>query len=142
MELNEQIAPSERKARLQSEIAELTARLSPEARHIVTSEMLPQIMQSDDSPLLADMFSADYRQVPVGIREFVKDPYFLGLTLHDSLFEKILDDLEELFDGEHSEVLLSGGIGWGKTAMSAKSGLAYDLYKLSCLRRPCCGLRV
>ena len=122
-------------ARLKRETEELHSRLSPEAQKLLGTDINPSIDKQEQPPLLADLFAIDYRETPIGIRQFITEPFFLGQSLRDSLFPKIIDDLEELFEGEFSEVLLAGGIGWGKTRM-AEVGLLYDLYRLSCLRNP------
>jgi hypothetical protein len=121
--------------RLRSEAENLSSKLSAPARKLFDKELTPGITKLEPPGVLDDLFSIDYRETPVGIREFVNHPYFLGQSLGSALFPVILDDLEELFDGEYSEVLLAGGIGWGKSRM-AEVGLCYDLYRLSCLRDP------
>ena len=93
-----------------------------------------------ENPLaLSETFRAihevDYVEIPVGVRTFCTDPYFLGTILRGNVYPQILHDLEELVDGKYSEVLLGGSIGWGKTTC-AYIGIAYDLYKVSCMKSP------
>ena len=68
----------------------------------------------------------------VDVQEFVESKYYMGQK--DAVRPKIMEKLWELFHGEHAEdnleVVLGGGIGWGKSFM-AEMGLAYMLYKLS-----------
>jgi hypothetical protein len=82
-----------------------------------------------------DMVLWNYEREPVSISTFIREPYYLGTLLRGNIFPKIEDDLVELFEGEYSEVLLKGAIGAGKTTM-AYIGIAYDIYKVSCLRHP------
>ncbi len=77
----------------------------------------------------------DYACQPVGIRQFIEDDYYLGKIARGRIYERIVDDLEELFEGDYTEVVLGGGIGWGKST-AAEVGIAYDLYQVSCLRDP------
>jgi len=77
----------------------------------------------------------DYDEVPVPIRDFIFDDYYLGRTVGRGIYPRLVDDLEELFAGAYTEVLLTGGIGWGKSRF-AEIGIAYELYQTSCLRDP------
>lgn len=62
--------------------------------------------------VLQDLMSYTYRHVPVGMRQFVEDPYYLGLQ--GQVFPRLLDDLEELFEGDYVEAVLTGAIGLSK----------------------------
>jgi hypothetical protein len=88
----------------------------------------PRLLES-----MAVLWEPDYRTMPVSIREFISDPYFLGLK--DTIYPRIVDDLEELFDGDHEEVVLAGSQRWGKSRM-CQVGIAYELYQVSCLKDP------
>ena len=52
-----------------------------------------------------------------------------------NVYPKLVDDVEELQAGEYTECILGGGIGFGKTRFMEMS-VAYDLYKMTCLRDP------
>jgi hypothetical protein len=81
------------------------------------------------------LWEMEYERKPVGLREFVEDEYYLGKIMKGDIFPKIVDDLEELFDGQYTDVILTGSIGWGKTRFM-EIAVAYDLYKVSCLKDP------
>ena len=74
-----------------------------------------------------------YRQEPVGIREFIESPEFMDKG--DTVWEKILLDLEECNNGTYTEAVLTGPIGTGKTTFALYTQ-AYQLYLLSCYREP------
>lgn len=81
------------------------------------------------------LYRDSYFWPPVTVKEFSEGNEYLGRILRGNIYPKILDDLIELFEGDYSEVLLGGSIGWGKTVM-ATVGIAYDMYRVSCLRSP------
>ncbi len=85
---------------------------------------------------VAYLWSADYDEEPVDYRTFVTSPEFLGATA--SLYPRLIEEGECLFHGDSAgavEVILGGGIGWGKTQFAATI-VAYDVYCLSCFRSP------
>ena len=78
-------------------------------------EMLKQLLRDNagrEIEVLQDLMGYTYRHIPVGTREFIEDPRYLGLQ--GQVFPVLLDDLEELFDGDYVEAILTGAIGWGK----------------------------
>src|SRR5450759_3032407 len=77
----------------------------------------------------------DYARVPVPLRQFIDDDRYLGRALRDAIFPKVVDDLAAFFEGDYTEALLTGGIGWGKTRW-VEIAVAYDIYQVSCLRDP------
>nr|UXE44999.1 hypothetical protein Hi04_10k_c4039_00007 [uncultured bacterium] len=83
----------------------------------------------------AAIHEAEYLWPPVSIEQFIEDDKYLGTLLRGNIFPKIKADLIELFAGRYTEVLLMGAIGWGKS-LFAEVGIAYDLYKVSCLKNP------
>lgn len=74
-----------------------------------------------------------YRERPVGVREFMCSPYYMNKA--EEIYPKVLDELGEMNSGKYVEVVLTGGIGSGKTT-SALYTNAYQLYLLSCLLEP------
>lgn len=76
---------------------------------------------------------ANYTHVPVGIQEFIESPEFLNSK--GSVYPLIMDELRAMNDGTYTEVVLTGGIGSGKST-SALYTQAYQLYLLSCLKDP------
>jgi hypothetical protein len=82
------------------------------------------------------LWETDYEEEPVDYRTFVTSPLYLGATA--SLYPRLVEEGEQLFHGDSSvavEVILSGGIGWGKTQFAA-TVVAYDVYCLACFRSP------
>lgn len=73
----------------------------------------------------------------VNVDEFVESKFFMGQR--GSVRPKVLEKLWELFHGDNSEnvfeVVLGGGIGWGKSFFG-EMALGYMLYKLSCYYSP------
>lgn len=108
--------------------------MSPAAQKIFNEEIYPQLQAGQQDVLLA-VAEQDYIYPPVKIEQFINDPYFLGKILRNNVFPKVIDDLTDLFDGDYSEVLLAGSIGWGKSTM-AYIGICYDVYLVSCLKSP------
>ena len=76
-----------------------------------------------------------YDRKMVGIEEFLDNEYYLGLATK-TLYPKLREDLLEFErTGPFSEAILGGSIGSGKTTV-ASFLMAWNLYKLSCLRDP------
>jgi hypothetical protein len=94
-----------------------------------------QQLSPDEIINISQVFPEDYDAEPVSIRRFVSDDHYLGKVLRESLYPLILDDLEQLFEGDFSEVILGGSVGWGKTRM-AEIGVLYDVYRCNCLKDP------
>lgn len=111
-------------------------RLSPDEREtfrIMVAEMA--LGTVDPGQRIYDVLGdALYKRPLVDIETFVKDPYYLGNTC-DNLYPVLLADLEELFDGDYTEAIWTGGIGTGKTFV-ASIGVCRVLYELSCMRNP------
>jgi hypothetical protein len=76
---------------------------------------------------------------PVSARQFIEADQYLGLK---SVYPTVIDALEKIYNANdihlgcrHKEIILSGGIGSGKT-YTAVLGLLYGVYLLSCFRAP------
>ena len=113
---------------LTQDIANLT-----EDEQIALFEILRKTYEEDQQPLTG-LMKADYERVPVDVRTFLKDPYFLG-HVGRSLWPQLVDDMVELFEGDYQEGVLGGSIGWGKSFF-ASTAMAYVIYQMSCLRNP------
>src|ERR1700747_2884997 len=109
--------PSPLHRRVAQELNSLTEKLSPEAREMLLAEIVPALLRKEHPPVADELYAADYEYAPVPIRTFIKDKYYLGAILEDAVFEQIIVDLEEIFDGEYDVVLCVGGIGWGKSRL-------------------------
>lgn len=99
-------------------------------------EMLMQILRDNEGnevEILQSLMGYTYKYVPVKTREFIESPQYLGLE--GQVFPRLLDDLEELFDGDYVEAVLTGAIGWGKSTF-AEIATCRMLYEISCLRDP------
>jgi len=70
----------------------------------------------------------------VNTKTFFTNTDYLGKAGAD-LYPKLLDDLIELFDGDYTEVILSGAQGWGKLFI-ANLIMCRVLYEVSCLKNP------
>lgn len=77
---------------------------------------------------------SNFESPPATIREFLTDPYFLGET-GSSLWPVLKDDIVRMFEGNYSEAIFTGALGFGKTFL-ASTALSYVLYQMSCLRDP------
>jgi len=121
--------------RLRATRDEYLALMTPLARQTYEQEVRPAVTNGNPSQLLSDLWSVDYLCKPVSVREFIFSDYFLGQSLADSVYPKIVDDLEELFEANYSEVVLTGSQAWGKTVF-ANIGILYDIHRLACLKNP------
>lgn len=81
----------------------------------------------------------NYKEEPVDILTFLKDPYFLGNIFNPGgqflVFDKWVETLLQIFPNNvisHRNVLFSGGIGLGKTSMMIVCQL-YSLHKFLCI---------
>lgn len=89
------------------------------------------------------LMEKDFDEIPVDIDTFITDDKYLGKSLKNTSGECIIfpfwrDRLREIFVGgknNYNEVILTGGIGLGKSLISVV-GASYILYKLLCLKNP------
>jgi len=84
------------------------------------------------------LYSLDYVQKPVSIRQFIEDPYYLGVATKggQTVYEVWKDSLDEVFlDDSRYLAVLTGAIGIGKT-YTACIGMAYVMYLFLCLKDP------
>lgn len=102
-----------------------------------TTTLVPQ-GQSYEEQLKMSAIMLGYRRMPVSIRRFVTDPYYLGNTYgNDQLYPYWLEKLEELYPTpihvSSAIVVLTGAIGTGKSTFSKIAAL-YTLHKLDCVK--------
>lgn len=81
----------------------------------------------------------EYLEKPVDIITFIKDPYYLGNSLGEEIYDYWLDLLQEIHPhpciNMYNEFILSTAIGVGKTTVAIAS-MIYEMYKLLCLKDP------
>lgn len=94
------------------------------------------ITGTPDNAIHKEVWETDFIRKPVGIDEFVSNPYYFGKTCED-LYVQWRNDLRNVFapGSTFSEWVMTGAIGIGKTSVAA-AALGYKLYWLSCLRDP------
>ena len=110
---------------------ELTKTLTPD--DVVLLQALLKQSEGNEFDTLMDLMGYTYQHKPVGVREFVESPRYLGLA--GQVYPVLLDDLEELFEGDYIEAVLTGGIGWGKSTF-AEIAICRMIYEVSCFRNP------
>jgi len=112
--------------------------LSEEERSVLF-KILSEYADQGQSDTLNLLWKQDYEEIPVDIETFLCDPHYLGKSTDGgtSIFPFWMDVLKEIFkkDAKYWEVILTGGIGLGKTTI-ADYGIAYMMYRLMCLRDP------
>ena len=82
--------------------------------------IIEELSESGSSEALSELWSTDYDQIPVDIRTFITDPYYLGNSFTDDegnslIYPYWVDTLEKVFssDSEVYETVFSGAIGIG-----------------------------
>ncbi len=109
--------------------------------HRGNEEIVLSVIQDTFEEILKE--SNPFRWEPVKPQQFLSDPYFLGFnpetgegvasTLHEKLKEEFCEIHKE--NATYSEVVLTGGIGWGKSFFM-EICMIWQLYLLSCLKAP------
>ena len=123
---------------------ELTKTLTPD--DVALLQALLKQSEGNELDTLMDLMGYTYQHKPVGVREFVESPRYLGLA--GQVYPVLLDDLEELFEGDYVEAILTGGIGWGKalsldtriptpTGWTTMKDVSVGDYVLSDTGKPC-----
>ncbi len=74
-----------------------------------------------------------WREDPVPMEQFIVDPYFLGMK--GQAYDEIVALCSEIDVSECEEVILTGGLGWGKSFASVIL-MARQAYLFNCLRDP------
>jgi len=107
--------------------------LTPEERAALLS-VIDEIAEEGDSETLQDLYDEDYDEIPVDPETFLLDPYYLGDAVE--VFDVLKKDFIDLFnDPTVFEVILAGGIGYGKSFLGALIE-ARMIYELLCLKSP------
>jgi len=99
-------------------------------------ELLKHIMSQNNGSemeLLMSLMNYTYKNKPIPVREFVEHPDYLGLR--GQIYPVLLNDLEEMFEGDYDEAVFAGSIGWGKSTI-AETAMAYMVYEVSCFKNP------
>lgn len=91
-------------------------------------------LEKGNAGVLDEHIRAEYIEEPVDPLTFLLDEYYLG-QVGQHMWPKLQEDFVELFEGDYSEAILTGSLGWGKSFF-ATCGLAYVLYQMSCLANP------
>lgn len=107
--------------------------MDSEARQYV-NRVLQQLLSQGHSELLTRIFGS-YVHVPPTLGQFLDDDYYLGKVTKGYLWPKLRGILEEIYSQTVWEVVLTGGIGWGKTTI-ADLIILFEMANLLCLRDP------
>ena len=117
--------------------------LSDEERAAVL-QIMNEIADKGSSDKYTDILYQDYKEIPVDILTFIKDPKYLGKAWHLSdgeckLYPYWEHKLQELFPDNIStsvnNFILSGARGLGKSEI-AVTVMAYLMYRVMCLKNP------
>lgn len=102
-------------------------------------QILEEISLYGDSQTYKDIWLADFKEVPVGIDQFISDPYYLGSVNRngDAVYPFWKQTINDIFDhgNQYSEIALSGATRIGKTS-TAIIIMCYMLYRLMLYRNP------
>lgn len=97
----------------------------------VSDELIAQVLFEIDRD--------QYEFEPVSIEEFIFNENFLGKTVGKTLYPIWVETLKKIYPtpyfNQYNEVIVSAGIGVGKTVL-ATVGLLYNVYKVLCLKSP------
>lgn len=102
-------------------------------------DILEEMSKKGYSETLEKTWLADFTEIPVGIDQFLNDPYFLGATndFGGTVYPFWRQTFKNIFNAgnKYNEIILSGATRLGKTS-SAVTMMAYMLYKLMLYREP------
>ena len=88
---------------------------------------------------LEQVWLSDFTSIPVGIDQFLDDPYYLGNTnnLGQNVYPFWRQTFKNIFDNgnKYNEIILSGATRIGKTSSSVTI-MAYMLYRLMLYKNP------
>jgi hypothetical protein len=75
-----------------------------------------------------------YDRIPVDPDRWLDDPEYMG-NVGKEMFPKLREDFIDTFEGDYTEVILTGAIGWGKSWWT-ELGILRCVYETSCYRNP------
>lgn len=110
----------------------------------IALKILQEYSDNGNSTLYQQMVLEDYKEVPVDIITFIKDPKYLGKAWHLSngkckLFPAWEEKLQQIFPDNistnYNNVIFSGARGLGKSEIAVTCGL-YLMYRVMCLKNP------
>lgn len=118
--------------------------LTKEEREAVT-QILSEMSNEGSSKKMNDILYEDWKEIPVDIETFIRDPYYLGRGLSNAegnftLFKYWEDLLKKIYPdplkpATCNTLALTGAIGIGKSTEAVIIGL-YELYRMLCLKDP------
>lgn len=119
--------------------ANIYATLDPVEQETL-AQILKEFSETGESETYNTVWLQDYEEVPVDIDTFLESDEYMGkATNHGTqIYPFWRNALREIFsngDTKYSEIVLSGAIGIGKTAIAVYA-ISYLLYRLMCLKRP------
>lgn len=105
----------------------------------VLRTIVEEIAEYGQSPTYEQVWSADFKEIPVDKYTFMTSPYYLGPSNNNgaSIYPAWMDTFLELerAGNQYTEIVFTGATRTGKTS-SAVADAAYMLYWLMCLRDP------
>lgn len=84
--------------------------------------------------LYQELGAEHFIRKPVPVREFMHSKDYLGRAC-SSIYPRLIEDLEAIFEGSYSEVIFTGSPRTGKSTVVGLAML-YIIYILSCLKDP------
>ena len=119
--------------------ANIYATLDPVEQQTL-KQILKEFSETGESETYNTVWLQDYEEIPADIDTFLEDDHYLGkATNHGKqIYPFWREALREIFsngDTAYEQVILSGAIGIGKTAIAVYA-IAYLLYRLLCLKFP------
>ena len=111
--------------------------LTPKQRQLALMA-LKEISESENPDyVFQSLYDSDFEEIPVDIDTFIENDQYIGWFTNNGkdIYPYWRERLREIFDGNYSEIALTGSIGVGKSSI-AVIALAYILYCLMCLRDP------
>ncbi|MCK5615029.1 hypothetical protein KAR91_74895 [Candidatus Pacearchaeota archaeon] len=97
-------------------------------------EIIKELSAGGESDTLNQILGDLYEETPVDVETFYTHPDYFGRAGAD-LYPKLMDDLIRLFNGNYTEVLCTGSIGWGKSYL-VEMIIPRIVYEVSCLKNP------
>lgn len=90
--------------------------------------------EGGESEILNKIVGDIYDELPIDTETFFTNRDYLGRAGAD-LYPKLMDDLIRIFNGNYTEIVLSGAIGYGKSYLTQLI-ICRILYEVSCLKNP------